>query len=105
MARKDLRKAGRDVNEHLRITAVQMVREKKLKPTVVTKLLNLSGKIIYLWLRVYDESGLRGLRGSKAPGRTSFLNDSQKKQVRKWIIGKSPAQWGLDFGPGKLSAN
>jgi len=98
MYRKDLRKAGRRTNEHIRITAVEMVRKQDIRPTVVTKLLKLSDKIIYLWLRVFDQEGLRGLREKKAPGRQSFLDDKQKKQVRRWIIGKSPTQWGLDFG-------
>ena len=98
MHRKDLRKAGRKVNEHLRITAIEMVRRQNLKPTVVTRLLKLSDKVIYLWLRAFDQAGLKALKEKKATGRPSFLSVVQKKQVRRWIIGKSPTQWGLDFG-------
>jgi len=75
-----------------------MVRQQNLKPTVVTKLLKLSDKVIYQWLRLFDRSGLKALKEKKASGRPSFLTDLQKRKVRYWIVGRNPTQWGLDFG-------
>ena len=77
---------------------MHMVHVQKLKPVVVTRLLKLSDKIIYHWLTLYKKSGLKILKRRKASGRPSFLTDIQKRKVRHWIIGKSPTQWGLDFG-------
>jgi transposase len=38
------------------------------------------------------------LAGRKSHGPRPKLTDAQKRQVRQWIVGKDPRQWGFDFG-------
>ena len=83
--------------EHLRRLAVQRVQGGE-KPSVVVKSLGFCRTTIYKWLRTYRQRGAAGLVGSKSAGPKPKLTHAQKLQVRKWIIGKDPRQWGFDFG-------
>lgn len=52
----------------------------------------------YKWLRDKAAGGESALDASRHPGAPCKLSDSQKQRVRKWICGKDPRQFGIDFG-------
>jgi transposase len=68
------------------------------KPSEVIKAYGLCRTTIYKWLRKARRGGERALRSMKATGRPPQLTPRQKLQVRRWIIGKDPRQYGFDFG-------
>lgn len=83
--------------EHLRRLAVERVHRGE-KPRDVMKSLGFCRTSIYRWLRAYRKRGEQGLAGRKSDGPMPKLTNAQKQQVRKWIVGKDPRQWGFDFG-------
>src|SRR3972149_3259299 len=97
MERIDGRSLDHRTLEHLRRLAVRRV-ESGEKPSVVIESLGLYRTSIYKWLRVHRRRGEAGLASRKARGPTPKLTDGQKRRVRRWIIGKDPRQWGVDFG-------
>ena len=53
---------------------------------------------IYRWLNAYVQNGAEALASSKASGPKHKLDEKQRQQVRRWIPGKDPRQYGFDFG-------
>ena len=55
---------------------------------------------IYRWPRTAEDRGRgeRALASRPATGRRSKLTPKQRAQVLRWINGKDPRQYGLDFG-------
>ena len=84
--------------EQLRVIAVKRVIEGGERPSSVVTSLGLCRTSIYPWLRDYHAKGWDGLTGTVATGRISKLTERQKRQVKRWIIGKDPRQYGFDFG-------
>lgn len=62
------------------------------------KSLGLCRTTIYPWLRKYEDKGMEALVEKIAQGPEPKLNDKQRAQVRRWILGKDPRQYGFDFG-------
>ena len=52
----------------------------------------------YPWLRREKKLGLQSLKSTKSLGPQRLLTDKQCSQVRSWICGKDPRQYGIDFG-------
>jgi transposase len=98
MAKIDGRKLDHATSEHLRMHAVRRVREDGEKPSEVMRSMGLCRTTIYRWLRDYDRGGLVALAASKAAGPVCKLTERQARQVRRWIVGKDPRQYGFDFG-------
>ncbi len=84
--------------EHLRRTAVRRVIEDKEAPSEVMKSMGLCRTSIYRWLRRYEADGLEALVEKIAQGREPKLTDQQQQQVKRWIVGKDPRQYGFDYG-------
>ena len=97
MAQLDNRSLDHKVLEHLRILAVERVLAGE-KPSAVAKSLGVYRTSIYKWLRAHKKHGSEGLKSTTAKGPTPKLTEAQKRQVRRWIIGKDPRQYGFDFG-------
>lgn len=97
MEQRDGRSLDHRTLEHLRRLAVRRVAEGE-RPREVMRSLGFCRTSIYKWLRAYRRRGEAGLAGSKSNGPTPKLTDAQKRQVREWIVGKDPRQWGFDFG-------
>jgi transposase len=97
MAKIDNRSLDHKVLEHMRLLALDRVLAGE-KPSVVAKSLGIYRTSIYKWLRAHRKRGREALRSTKAKGPTPKLTDGQKKQVRRWIVGKDPRQYGFDFG-------
>jgi transposase len=97
MEKIDNRSLDHNVLEHIRLVAVERVLAGE-KPSAVAKSFGIYRTSIYKWLRAYKKRGWEALRGTAAKGPTPKLTEGQKKQVRRWIIGKDPRQYGFDFG-------
>jgi len=52
----------------------------------------------YKWKNARAVGGDKALDSSLHPGPPCKLSDQQKQTVRKWICGKDPRQFGIDFG-------
>jgi transposase len=55
---------------------------------------------IYKWIKAASAPGvgLQALRSTPATGRPRSLTPRQEQQVFRWINGRDPRQYGLDFG-------
>jgi transposase len=84
--------------EHLRITAVKRVIEDGEKPSVVIKSMGLCRTSIYRWLRGFEDGGWAALAEKIAAGPEPKLTEQQRQRVKRWIVGKDPRQYGLEFG-------
>src|SRR5258706_3867590 len=84
--------------EHIRIIAVKRVAEDGEAPSEVMKSLGLCRTSIYPWLRKVQDKGLEALAEKIAQGPEPKLTEKQRQQVKRWILGKDPRQYGFDFG-------
>lgn len=93
----DCRKLDRSTQAHLRKLAIRRVRAGE-SATAVARSLGFYRTNVYRWLRAYRRGGESALNRRKAPGARPKLTDARKRQVRQWIVGKDPRQYGFDFG-------
>jgi transposase len=84
--------------EHLRMTAVRRVIEDQQAPSYVMESMGLCRTTIYRWLRRHKKAGMEALVQKIAQGPEPKLTDKQRQQVRRWIVGKDPRQYGFDYG-------
>lgn len=96
--RIDNRKIDHKTLEHLRITAVRRVVEDGEAPSTVIESMGLCRTSIYRWLRAYASGGHAALSESISQGPEPKLTEKQCAQVKRWIVGKDPRQYGLDYG-------
>jgi len=98
-----MKRDGRELDhrtlETIRFMAVERVREGELPSSVVASY-GFCRTTIYKWLNAASRPGigLKALRSTTAPGKPRTLTPRQEKQVFRWINGKDPRQYGLDFG-------
>ncbi len=95
--RIDGRTLSHETSETIRRLAVRRVKEGEA-PSEVIKSYGLCRTTIYKWLRAQRRGGDAALQARKHPGRKPALTPRQKLQVRRWINGKDPRQYGFDFG-------
>lgn len=95
--RIDGRTLSHETSETIRRLAVQRVKEGEA-PSSVIKGYGLCRTTIYKWLAAEKRGGEAALKARKHPGRKPALAPRQKLQVRRWINGKDPRQYGFDFG-------
>jgi transposase len=97
--KRDGRKLDHGTLETIRLMAVERVREGELASAVIASY-GFSRTTIYKWLTAASKPnvGLNALRSRPAPGRPRSLTPRQEHQVFRWINGKDPRQYGLDFG-------
>ena len=95
--RIDGRTLSHEMSETIRRLAVQRVKE-GVAPSEVIKSYGLCRTTIYKWLTADRRGGAAALAARKHPGRKPALAPRQKLQVRGWINGKDPRQYGFDFG-------
>ena len=98
MAKIDGRTLNHKALEHIRILAVKRVIEDKEAPSDVMKSLGLCRTTIYPWLRKHEDKGMEALVERIAQGPEPKLTEKQRQQVKRWILGKDPRQYGFDFG-------
>ena len=98
MATIDGRTLDHQTLQHIRTQAVRRVIEDGERPSEVMRSLGLCRTTIYPWLREFKEEGWEALVQSIAQGPEPKMTDKQKQQVKRWILGKDPRQYGFDFG-------
>jgi len=79
--------------------AVERVRE-GARAAEVIEAYGFNRTTIYKWLKAALRPGMgtKALRSTKATGRPRTLTPAQETQVFRWINGRDPRQYGLDFG-------
>src|ERR1700751_321203 len=97
--KRDGRRLDPATLETIGLMAVEGVREGEA-PSAVIASYGFSRTTIYKWLTAAAKpgAGLRALQARPAPGRPRSLTPRQEQQVFRWINGKDPRQYGLDFG-------
>lgn len=97
--KRDGRTLDHKTLEEIRRMAVQRVGEGE-KPSVVVASFGFNRPVIYKWLKAAAGRGrgLRALRSTRGTGRPRSLTPAQERQVFRWINGRDPRQYGLDFG-------
>jgi transposase len=98
MAKIDGRTLDHKTLEHIRKLAVKRVMEDGEAPSEVMKSMGLCRTSIYRWLRQYEEEGIEALAEKIARGPEPKLSDKQRQQIKRWILGKDPRQYGFDYG-------
>lgn len=98
MAKIDGRTLNHKALEHMRLLAVKRVVEDSEAPSAVMKSLGFCRTSIYRWLRNYEDQGMEALVEKIAQGPEPKLSEKQRQQVKRWILGKDPRQYGFDFG-------
>ena len=98
MANIDGRTLDHKTLEHIRKLAVKRVVEDGESPSDVMKSLGLGRTSIYPWLRRYEDEGMSALVEKISQGPEPKLSEKQRQRVKRWIIGKDPRQYGLDYG-------
>src|SRR5207248_581800 len=97
--KRDGRSFDRRTLEAIRLMAVERVRDGE-RPSSVVAAFGFNRTTIYKWLTAASQPGvgLRALRSKPATGRPRSLTPRQEQQVFRWINGRDPRQYGLDFG-------
>ena len=85
--------------EAIRLMAVERVREGERAAEVI-EAYGFNRTTIYKWLKaaLRPGVGIKALRSTKATGRPRSLSPAQERQVFRWVNGRDPRQYGLDFG-------
>jgi transposase len=97
--KRDGRTLDHKTLEEIRWMAVQRVREGE-RPADVIEAYGFHRTTIYKWLRIAlrPGGGLRRLKSTPATGRPRSMTPKQEQQVFRWVNGRDPRQYGLDFG-------
>ena len=79
--------------------AIERIREGE-RPAEVIEAYGFNRTTIYKWIKASFRPGvgIKALRSTKATGRPRSLTPRQEQQVFRWINGRDPRQYGLDFG-------
>lgn len=79
--------------------AVERVRDGE-RPSSVIASFGFSRTTIYKWITAASQPGIgmKALHARPVTGRPRSLTPQQEKQVFRWVNGKDPRQYGLDFG-------
>jgi transposase len=97
--KRDGRSLDHQTLEAIRLMAVERVREGEPAAQVIAAY-GFNRTTIYKWLRAARRRGLglKALRSTSATGRPRSLTPAQERQVFRWVNGRDPRQYGLDFG-------
>lgn len=97
--KRDGRTLDHKTLEEIRRMAVQRVREGE-KPSAVIASFGFGRTVIYKWLNAAAGRGhgLKALGSTRGTGRPRTLTAAQERQVFRWVNGRDPRQYGLDFG-------
>jgi transposase len=97
--KRDGRSFDHKTLEVIRLMAVERVRSGESASSVIASY-GFCRTTIYKWITAASRRGigLTALRAKLATGRPRSLTPRQEQQVLRWINGKDPRQYGLDFG-------
>jgi transposase len=85
--------------EQIRLMAMRRVREGE-EPAAVIASFGFCRTTIYKWMKLAAGRGhgLQALSSTRGTGRPRSLTAAQERQVFRWVNGRDPRQYGLDFG-------
>jgi transposase len=97
--KRDGRTFDHDTLEAIRLMAVERVRDGEPASEVIAAY-GFNRTTIYKWLKAALQPGVgvKALHSTKATGRPRSLSPAQERQVFRWVNGRDPRQYGLDFG-------
>jgi transposase len=97
--KRDGRTLDHQTLETIRLMAIERVREGE-RPSEVIEAYGFNRTTIYKWINTAfgSRAGISALRSTKATGRPRSLTPAQERRVFRWINGRDPRQYGLDFG-------
>jgi transposase len=97
--KRDGRTFDHETLEAIRLMAVERVREGEPASEVIAAY-GFNRTTIYKWLKAALQPGVgvKALRSTKVTGRPRSLTPAQERQVFRWVNGRDPRQYGLDFG-------
>ena len=97
--KRDGRTFDHQTLETIRFMAVERVREGERASDVIASY-GFNRTTIYKWVQaaLRPGVGVKALRSTKATGRPRSLTPKQESQVFRWVNGRDPRQYGLDFG-------
>ena len=99
----EMRRDGRTLDhatlETIRLMAVERVAEGET-PSSVVESYGFNRTTIYKWISkaLAARSGVAALGATVGSGRPRHLTPRQEQQVFRWVNGRDPRQYGLDFG-------
>ncbi len=93
----DARKLSTEEQHLIRKLAVQRVFGGE-SVADVTRSLCLGNKTIFTWLKIAREKGIEALAPKARTGRNRKLSSIEEQEVKRWIVGHDPRQYGFDFG-------
>jgi transposase len=90
---------GGQTLEAIRLMAIERIREGE-RPAEVIESYGFNRTTVYKWINAAFRPGvgIKALRSTKASGRPRRLTAKQEQRVFRWINGRDPRQYGLDFG-------
>jgi transposase len=85
--------------EAIRLTAIERVRDGESASSVIASF-GFHRTTIYKWLKAVSKPGVgvKALRSRPGTGRPRRLTPRQEQQVLRWVNGRDPRQYGMDFG-------
>ncbi len=97
--KRDGRKLDHQTLEAIRLMAIERIREGE-RASEVIEAYGFNRTTIYKWIKAAFRPGvgIKALRSTKATGRPRSLTAAQEQRVFRWINGRDPRQYGLDFG-------
>lgn len=98
MTKRDGRTLDHKTLEELRKIGVRRVLDDGEAPATVAKSLGMCRTYLYRWINVAKKKGYDALAMKVAKGPRPKLNTKQCQQLSRWIVGKDPRQYGMDFG-------
>ena len=99
LMKRDGRTFDHQTLEAIRLMAVERVRDGEPASEVIAAY-GFNRTTIYKWIQAALKPGvgIKALRSTRATGRPRSLTLAQEKQVFRWVNGRDPRQYGLDFG-------
>jgi transposase len=95
--KRDGRTFDHQTLEAIRLMAIERIREGEAPADVIASY-GFNRTTIYKWMNAADERGDEALLSTPATGRPRSLTPAQEQQVFRWVNGRDPRQYGLDFG-------
>src|SRR5271157_3912993 len=96
--KRDGRSLEHNTLAELRRMAIQRVVEDGAKPSDIASEYGFCRNYLYPWLKKFRDGGWEALAERIAEGPAPKLSEKQRQQVKRWILGKDPRQYGFDFG-------
>lgn len=78
--------------------AIRRIVEGGAKPGEIAAEYGFCRNYLYPWIKRFEDGGWEALAERVAEGPSPTLSEKQRQQVRRWILGKDPRQYGFDYG-------